>query len=204
MAVCPKCGYSRFLLRPLTCENCRKVGCERCLGVFASTYLFPNRPPVQHRVCSIDCFEKFVTYSVTHGTPVTQSGQYWYLGNYHLTSEVASRAVRIQAQHLILAERHEDAARTYERIGMWKEAGETRRMAQRQQVVTQVHINVNDLFDQLRKMGLSASYTCPVCRSPSTITGDTRPDALSKCQYCGSIIRQTDLIDAISKVIGYH
>lgn len=107
----------------------------------------------------------------------------------------------IQAGKLVDAARYEDAARIYESFGLYKKAGETRRLAQRQ-VVTHVHVNVNDLIEQLGRMGLSASYTCPVCRAPLTVTSKTRPDELSKCQHCGAVIRPTDLVDAITKVIG--
>ena len=120
-----------------------------------------------------------------------------------LGSESSYIALKLQTESYEIAERSEDAARTYEKIGMWKEAGELRRKT-RQQVVTQVHVNMNDLIDQLRKMGLSANYTCPACRSPNTITGAMSPDKLSKCQYCGSIIPSTDLVEAISKVVGYR
>lgn len=203
MGTCPNCGNTRLFLRPLSCESCHKAGCDHCLGVYAYTFPIPGRPPVPHWVCSWDCFDRMATYNVGRGLTLSSSGGYWYIGGYQLRPEAAQRAVKIQAEHFVLAERHEDAARLYENIGLWREAGETRRLAQRQ-VVTQVHINVNDLVEQLHRMGLSASYTCPVCRSPFTITGDTSPDALVKCAYCGSVIRQTDLIEALSRVIGHH
>ncbi len=104
------------------------------------------------------------------------------------------------AINYISAERHEDAAKIYESLGMHKEAGEVRR-AGRRQVSTQVHVNVNDLLEQLRTMGVSASYTCPVCRSPSAITGTMSPEALTKCQYCGAVARPTDVVEAITKVM---
>lgn len=118
-----------------------------------------------------------------------------------LTSEAAWRANRIHVGNLVLAGRHEDAATLYERLGMWKEAGDLRSRA-RQQVVTQVHVNVNDLLDQLHRMGLSATYTCPTCRSPMAITGQTQQDALTRCQYCGSMTRQADIVDALTRVVG--
>ncbi len=107
------------------------------------------------------------------------------------------------ARQLLEAEDHEGAVRVYQDLGMWKEAGEARR-AGRRQVVTQVHVNVNDLIEQLRNMGLTANYTCSVCHGPYTITGETKPDALSKCAYCGAVIRPTELVDTVAKVVGYR
>jgi hypothetical protein len=118
-----------------------------------------------------------------------------------LAPEAAWRANKIQAEHLIVAGRYEDAAMLYEKLGLWKEAGDLRNR-DRQQFVTQVQVNVNDLMQQLRAMGVSANYTCPVCRSPSVITGTTSPDALAKCQYCGAVTRPTDIVEAITKVLG--
>lgn len=118
-----------------------------------------------------------------------------------LMPEAAWRANRMHVENLVLAGRHEDAARLYEKLGMWKEAGDLRNRG-RQQYVTQVHVNVNDLLEQMQRMGLSATYTCPTCRSPLSITGATRQDALTKCAYCGSMIRQTDIVDAVTRVIG--
>ncbi len=201
MAVCPNCGTSKLFLTARSCDGCRKVGCDRCLGVYAYTYPVPGRPPIEHRVCSWACFDRLATYNIGRGLALTASGGAWYIGSYQLRPEAAQRAVRIQAEHYVLAERHEDAARLYEAIGMWKEAGDARRMKQRQ-VVTQIQVNLNDLIAQLRALGLSATYTCPACHSPVQITADTKPDALAQCSYCHAVILPTDLIQAISKVIG--
>ncbi len=203
MAVCPNCGRSKLLLQPLTCEGCRRVGCDRCLGVYAYTSPVVGQPAMPHRVCSWECFDRMATYNVGKGLAIVSSGGFWYFGSFQLVPEAAHRAIRIQAEHYLLAERHEDAARLYEAIGMWKEAGDTRRLKARQ-VVTQVHVDVNDLIAQLRAMGVTATYTCPACRSPFQITSDTKADALAKCAYCGAVIVPTDLVQAISKVVGYR
>src|SRR2546422_491892 len=77
-----------------------------------------------------------------------------------------------QARHLIEAEDHESAAGIYQSLGLWKEAGEVRRNGRRQ-IMTQVHVNVNDLVEQVRKAGIATDYTCPACRGHIRITGDT-------------------------------
>ena len=200
MTACPNCGHHKLFLRPYTCEGCRRVGCEQCLGVYAYTYPIPGGEPVPHRVCSWACFDRLAKANLGRGLTLAQAGGSWYFGSYQLRPEAAQRALKIQAETFILAERHEDAARLYESIGMWKEAGETRRLKQRQ-VVTQVHVDVNDLIAQLRALGLTATYTCPACHSPIEITAQTRPDALARCAYCGAVILPTDLIQAVTKVV---
>ncbi len=200
MAVCPNCGHGRLFLEPRTCEGCRKVGCDRCLGVYAYTYPVPGGKPVAHRVCSWECFDRLATYNLGRGITLAFANGSWYFGSYQLRADAAQRAVKIQAEHFVLAERLEDAARLYESIGMWKEAGETRRMKGRS-VVTQVQINVNDLIAQLRALGLTATYTCPACHSPMAITPDATPAALAQCSHCGAVTRPTDIIEAIRKVV---
>lgn len=151
--------------------------------------------------CTWACYERAVQYHLSRGQMVTQWGSgYTFLGRI-LSPEAAWRANRIHVEHLVVAGRYEDAAMLYEKLGMWKEAGDLRSRG-RQQYITQVHVNVNDLVQQLRAMGVSASYTCPVCRSPSTITGTTFPDALAKCQYFGAVARPTDVVETITKVLG--
>ena len=83
---------------------------------------------------------------------------------------------------------------------MWKEAGETRRLKQRQ-VITQVRVDLNHLIAQLRSLGLTATYTCPACHSPLRITPETKPDGLTRCAHCGAVILPTDVIQAISRVV---
>jgi hypothetical protein len=126
---------------------------------------------------------------------------------------MASRAVAMYQQHvtesklnyakkLIDAEQIEGAAMIYQELGMWKEAGDLRRRA-RQQVMTQVHVNVNELIDQLKKAGISTNYTCPVCGGHIPITGETNLSKLYGCQFCGSVIQTTDLVEFLTKVVGY-
>ncbi len=134
------------------------------------------------------------------------------LGGVHLSGEYAVRARSMSDSHLrqlrlrhvkrlIEAESFEEAAKIYESLGMWKEAGETRRMTRRQ-VVTHVQVNLNDLMEHLRKGGLTTIYTCPGCGGPIHVSGATSMAALKSCQYCGAIIQTTDLTDFLSLVVG--
>src|SRR5213594_1316609 len=79
-----------------------------------------------------------------------------------------------------------------------------RRPRGRRRIVTQVHVNVNDLVDQVRKAGIATDYTCPACRGHIHITGETTLATLRNCQYCGSVVQTTDLVDFLTKVVGYQ
>jgi len=202
MATCPRCGYSRWLLPIQGCPVCGGAACSHCLSVYGS-YVRPDGKTVHCKACSWECLDKWTRDRMSQGQVLVPWRQRWSLSGVVLDPMAARRALVIQAEHFVLAGRYEDAARSYENAGMWREAGEVRRR-DRQHVVTQVHVDLNDLVEQLRRMGLSASYTCPVCRSPSRITGDTPPDALTKCQYCGTVIRSVDLVEAVTQVVGYR
>lgn len=108
-----------------------------------------------------------------------------------------------RAKNLIAAERHEDAARIYEHLGMWEEAGDVRHVA-RQQVVTHVQVNLNELIEKLRDGGLAINYSCPSCGAAIRISGASSSDALANCEYCGSVLQTADLTDFLAKVIGYR
>lgn len=107
------------------------------------------------------------------------------------------------AINIVNAERHEDAAKIYESLGMFREAGEVRR-AGRRQVTTQVHVDVNNLVEQIRRAGISTDYTCPACGSHIRIAPDTSLAKLTNCEFCGSVIQTTDLVDFLTTVTGYR
>lgn len=201
MAVCPFCGNKRFGLPILACSTCNRPGCENCLRIPVSTS-FPDASgkQVTSYTCSWECFERAVTYHMSRGQTVQQYGSgYVFMGRI-LMPEAAWRVNRHYVDNLVMAKRYDDAARLYEQLGMWREAGDMRDRS-RHQYVTHVQVNLNDLLEQLSRMGLSASYTCPQCRSPIKITGETNMDSLTRCQYCGATIRQSDIVDAVMRVV---
>ncbi len=113
-----------------------------------------------------------------------------------------SRASLLQrAQNLILAERLEDAAKIYDHLDMWKEAGELRRRA-RAQVVTHIEVDMNDLIDKMRNGGLTASYACPSCGGSIKISGATPTTSLTTCSFCGAALRMTDIAELLTRVTG--
>jgi hypothetical protein len=89
------------------------------------------------------------------------------------------------AKNYELARRYEDAARKYESIGMWREAGLVREKMSGT-TVKHVTINLNDLIDKLRVGGLSVPVKCTACGATITIGKDTSPESLKFCSYCGA------------------
>jgi hypothetical protein len=108
-----------------------------------------------------------------------------------------------RAENLLIAERHEEAARIYEHLGMWKEAGDVRRRA-RQQLVTHVKLDLNDLIEKMKQGGLATNYSCPSCGGAIHITGQTHTSSLAHCKYCGASLRTTDVAELLSRVTGYR
>lgn len=187
------------------------MGCARC-QIVPGTYAKPNGNQTPFPVCSWECFDRWAWSHVSQGSDATAWGQTWTFQGVQLAPLAAGRVKKMaedlrrqralgHAINLMNAERHEDAARIYESLGMWREAGEARRVGRRQ-VTTQVHVDINNLIEQMRKGGLATTYTCPACKSPIQITSDTAPSTLKACQYCGSAIQTTDLAEFLSKVVG--
>lgn len=200
------------------CENCQMVAGYAQSQLAASPLTADpafrsSAVPPYHTVCSWECFDRWAWTFISRGHAPAMIGPHYVLGGVQLHPGTAGRAVAMaedhrhsqmleQARHLIEAEDHEAAAGIYQSLGMWKEAGEVRRNGRRQ-IVTQVHVNVNDLVEQVRKAGIATDYTCPACRGHIRITGDTTLATLRNCQYCGSVVQTTDLVDFLTKVVGY-
>ena len=225
---CERCGFRRWRLSRTRCMVCGADLCEKCQMVagYANAHMtgsvrtpeftLPRAATVSpyHTVCSWECFEHWAWTFISRGHTPVVFGQQYVLGGIQLHPGTAGRAVAMaedfrrtqklaQVRNLIEAEDHESAAGIYQELGMWKEAGEVRRNGRRQ-IVTQVHVNVNDLVDQVRKAGIATDYTCPTCGGHIHITGETTLATLRNCQYCGSVVQTTDLVDFLTKVVGYQ
>jgi len=202
------------------CENCQMVAgyanTHPAGSARSSESMLPRVPTVSpyHTICSWECFDRWAWTFISRGHTAVVFGQEYILGGIRLHPGTAGRAVTMaedfrrtqklaQVRNLIEAEDHESAAGIYQELGMWKEAGEVRRLGRRQ-IVTQVHVNVNDLVDQVRKAGIATDYTCPTCGGHIHITGETTLATLRNCQYCGSVVQTTDLVDFLTKVVGYQ
>jgi len=113
------------------------------------------------------------------------------------TREKKERAILL-AKNLEKAARYEEAAKIYEELGMFDEAGRQRRKEKEIRVVT---VDLNVIIDQLKETGLTVAYRCPSCGAFIKIKGDTKPDSLSSCEYCGAMIDRIDLANFLKSVL---
>lgn len=89
------------------------------------------------------------------------------------------------AQNYEKAERLEDAAKLYEELELWEEAGRCRRKM-KGSTIKHVHVDANDLFDQIKTKGIAIPYRCPNCSG--TLNIDQGNVGIKMCPYCGTSI----------------
>gem|GEM_PF-2144027 len=95
------------------------------------------------------------------------------------------------AEIAIRAGRYEDAARFYENLTMYEEAGKIRKMALTERNTSRnVSVNMNQLIDQVRQGGLALAYKCPNCGGSINIDKDFNP-GMRVCAYCGTPLDTT-------------
>jgi len=99
----------------------------------------------------------------------------------------------LEAKEAETAGRYEDAAKIFEGIGMPGEAGRARGRGRR--VVT---VDLNALIRQLKE---GAVYKCPTCGGRIKISSATKASQLSKCEYCGNVLRTDDLTKFINDIL---
>jgi DNA-directed RNA polymerase subunit RPC12/RpoP len=96
--------------------------------------------------------------------------------------------------------RSEDVARLCEEFGFPEEAGRIRE--QRQHItVKHVTVNINELLERLRSGGLVSVYKCPNCGGGIKISGTSSMDRLSKCEYCGTVLKTDDLVQFLQDIL---
>ena len=102
-----------------------------------------------------------------------------------------------RAKNLELARRYEDAAKEYEKLAMWKEAGVMRDKGS-SKTVKHVNVNLNDLLDRVRDGGLAIPYKCKSCGADISVDGSSNVNGLRFCSYCGTAT-DTDTLTTILK-----
>jgi len=99
------------------------------------------------------------------------------------------------------AGRFADAGDLFEEFSLFEEAGAARKKMNKQ-VVTNITIDINQLLDKLKSGGLVSVYKCPNCGASIKISGETSTTQLSKCEFCGTVLRTDDLIKFIQDILG--
>jgi hypothetical protein len=99
------------------------------------------------------------------------------------------------------AARYEDAGDLFEEFGLFEEAGVARKKAGKQ-VVTNITIDINQLLEKMKSGGMVSVYKCPNCGASIKISGETTTTQLSKCEFCGTVLRTDDLVRFIQDILG--
>jgi rRNA maturation endonuclease Nob1 len=100
--------------------------------------------------------------------------------------------------------RYEEAALFYEGLAeryddekLFDKAKELREIA-RSPHIKVTSVNINELINQLNRIGFAVSYRCPNCSANLDIKDEKVP---SECEYCGSKIEKVNLPDIIKKAL---
>lgn len=100
------------------------------------------------------------------------------------------------AKNLTTAGRFEDAAKLFEKLRMYEEAGRIRAKTGEIRIrKMEVSLDINSLLGQLKEGGIVVVYRCPNCGGNLKIGKDTSVESLKQCSHCGSKIETMDLAD---------
>jgi len=112
-------------------------------------------------------------------------------------NEQKDKSRQEKIDRLILCGRYEEAAIEYEKLGMWKEAGDTRRM---ERTVKNVNVDLNKLIEDIRQGGIGMQYRCPNCGA-SIPFKQSDVGAMKNCAYCGATIDTESMMKIIKEAI---
>lgn len=129
---------------------------------------------------------------------VNEESEKWWRRRENGLVEGAKRAERV-GRYEDAAHNYEEIADHYERYEQYEKAKELRDRARQLQGKGRqvVHVDLNELIQQVRDGGIVAVYRCPRCGGKLKIGGDTRAESLTVCEHCGSEIEAMDLADFI-------
>ena len=108
----------------------------------------------------------------------------------------------VLVKNLITTRNFETAAKYYEEIGMYEEAGKTRAMDKEIRIKkTEVSIDLNSLLSQIKDGGIVVVYRCPHCGGKLRVDKDVSTDKLKVCEHCGSEIETVDLAELLKTAL---
>jgi DNA-directed RNA polymerase subunit RPC12/RpoP len=117
--------------------------------------------------------------------------------------EILEKHVRCMlVKNLITIRNLEAAAKLYEEIGMYEEAGKIRSMDKEIRIKkTEVSVDLNSLLHQLKDGGVVVVYRCPHCGGKLKIDKNASVDKLRICEHCGSQIETIDLAELLKTAL---
>lgn len=183
--LCVKCGkrlpFTDFL-------GGKKDTCRECEDRLARELAYERDREARRRSMTVS--EVIARHSELRPKIMTQLGLTEFNGGMYVDVNSYERICQwdkcvTRAKNLALARRYEDAAKEYESIAMWKEAGDVRAKAS-STTVKHVNVNLNDLLDRVRDGGLAISYKCKSCGAGLSVDGASNANGLRFCPYCGT------------------
>jgi hypothetical protein len=105
-------------------------------------------------------------------------------------------ALTKKAQMLLQVRRLEEAARVFEHLGMYEEAGKAR--ADNKQILikkTEVTVDLNSLLKQIKTGGFVVVYRCPNCGAPLKVNKESNMQSIRTCKHCNFEIESMDVAD---------
>lgn len=117
--------------------------------------------------------------------------------------EMLTNHVRVMLiKNLITTRNFEAAAKLYEELGMYEEAGKTRAMDKEIRIKkTEVSVDLNSLLRQLKDGGIVVVYRCPHCGGKLKVDKNVSVDKLKVCEHCGSEIETVDLAELLKTAL---
>jgi len=208
--ICPECNkkLNSAWVPARTCTFCGTDFHSKCfsngslsVSTKSAIALYPNK---RKDVINVVLFKK-LAHTWTPGRVQSMPEEELIKGTTQEFCKFCVSKVREMApkvgRDLEKAARYEDAGDLFEEFGLFEEAGAARKKANRQ-VVTNITIDINQLLEKLKSGGLVSVYKCPNCGASIKISGETSTTQLSKCEFCGTVLRTDDLIKFIQDILG--
>jgi len=105
-------------------------------------------------------------------------------------------ALTKKAQTFLKVRRFDEAARVFEHLGMYEEAGKARAEDKHISIKkTEVTVNLNSLLKQIKNGGLVVVYRCPNCGAPLKVSKESNMQSIRTCKHCNSEIESMDVAD---------
>ncbi|MEJ2241743.1 MAG: hypothetical protein P8Y18_06345, partial [Candidatus Bathyarchaeota archaeon] len=107
-----------------------------------------------------------------------------------------------KAEIFLEVKRFEEAAKIYEDLGMYKEAGAAR-TKNKQLLIrnTEITVDLNKLLNQIKDGGLIVVYRCPHCNAPLKVNNESNIESITVCSHCNTKIATIDVVDFLKAAV---
>ncbi|MEJ2272204.1 MAG: hypothetical protein P8X91_06965, partial [Candidatus Bathyarchaeota archaeon] len=107
-----------------------------------------------------------------------------------------------KARILLQVKRFEEAAKIYEDLGMYNEAGNARIKNNQLSIKnTEIKVDLNKLLNQIKDDRLVIVYRCPHCGAPLKVNKESNAESISICNHCNTKIKTIDVVDFLKAAL---